>query len=270
MKPAALVTVAIGQQHLDYWQSFCQASWKAYAQAHGYDLFVVSQPLDPSPLAASRPPAWQKCLALSQPFTAEYRQIVLLDCDILINPAAPPVTDQVSAEHIGGVISGSHIHPDHRALLLSEIRGQRFPYAESAERLREDQSAYYKTIGLSPIDVGILQTGVLIASPHHHRSIFESVYHLAGQIDHRTFEQVPLSHAILSSGLFRPIDTRFNSVFYETMRIHYPYLNDSKTPSYDLLASAAVQAAYFNSFFLHFAYIPHFIRYFPPLPAASS
>jgi len=56
MKPAALVTLAIGQQHLDYWQSFCQASWKVYAQAHGYDLFVFSEPLDSSPLAAPRPP----------------------------------------------------------------------------------------------------------------------------------------------------------------------------------------------------------------------
>jgi len=53
------------------------------------------------------------------------------------------------------------------------------------------------------------------------------------------------------------------------MNVHYPYLADTSMPSYELLASAAVQAAHFNSYFLHFAYVPHFIRFFPPLPAVS-
>jgi hypothetical protein len=265
MNRAALLTLALGEKHLNYWRTHCEASWQAYTRTHGYDLIVVTQPLDASTLAPSRPPAWQKCLALSQPVAADYRQIALLDCDIIINPAAPPITDQVSENHIGGVIAGSHLHPDHRALLVSQLRGQQFPYSESAQRLHEHQAAYYIHHGLTPLDAGIVQTGVLIASPHHHRQLFESVYHAPAAINHRTFEQIPLSHAILSSGLFRPIDTRFNSVFYETMRIHYPYLNDTNTPSYELLASAAVQAAFFNSFFLHFAYIPHFAAFVPPL-----
>src|SRR5689334_24996059 len=122
MKSAALVTLAIGHHHHAYWQNYFRASWEAYAAAQGYDLIVVTDPLDSSALAQSRSPAWQKCLMLSQPFAANYRQVVLLDCDILINPASPPITDQVNESNVGGVIAGSHIAPDYRALLLSQVR----------------------------------------------------------------------------------------------------------------------------------------------------
>ena len=98
MKSTAIVTLAIGQQHHAYWRTYFRASWEAYAAARNYDSFVVTEPLDSSTLAGSRSPAWQKCLVLSQPFAASYRQIVLLDCDILINPSAPPITDQVDEQ----------------------------------------------------------------------------------------------------------------------------------------------------------------------------
>ena len=96
----------------------------------------------------------------------------------------------------------------------------------------------------------------MVASPKHHGELFETTYHKDWLDNSRTLEQVPLSHAFLTAGIFKPLDVRFNSVFYETMLVHYPHLLNSQTPSYDVLATAAVQAEFANNFFLHFAYVP--------------
>jgi hypothetical protein len=48
------------------------------------------------------------------------------------------------------------------------------------------------------------------------------VFHSKWPIDHRSFKQLPLSHALLGAGVFRSIDSRFNSAFYETRLVRYP------------------------------------------------
>jgi hypothetical protein len=266
LNESAIVTLAIGEKQLTYWRNCCERTWRAYAEKQRYDVIVVSEPLDTSSSAASRSPAWQKCLVLSQAFAAKYRQIVVLDSDIIINAQiAPRITDQVPVGAIGAIVSGSHILEDLRPVLLSRLRRTQYDYERGRSAWKEDQDNYYRQYGLDPHPAGILQTGVLVASPQHHRSLFEGVYTAAVSKEHRTFEQVPLSHMILNSGQFRQIDTRFNSVFYETMLVHYPYLNNTQTPSYELLASCALQTEYANNFFLHFAYIPHFVQFLPDI-----
>src|SRR4051812_27438197 len=92
----AIVALAVGESYLAGWKAYCEAGWREYARKCGYDLIVLTEPLDRSPLAVSRSPAWQKCLVLGREEVARYRQVVLLDCDIAINAeAAPRVTDQV-------------------------------------------------------------------------------------------------------------------------------------------------------------------------------
>jgi len=265
MPDAAIVTLAIGEQHLSYWQQHCEPSWRAYARKHDYDLIVIDRPLDPSPAAAARSIAWQKCLVPGQEFATRYRQLVLLDSDIVINvQEAPSITDQAHLTSVGGVISGSHIHDDLRIILLSRLRATPLAYERSAAgHWQEDQARYYRHYGLTPIEAGIIQTGVLVLSPQHHRGLFEGAYR-EQRVEHRSYEQVPLSHAILSAGVFCPIDTRFNSVFYETMLVHYPFLAQKEMPLYDTLAMCAVQTEFANNFFLHFAYEPELARFLPP------
>jgi hypothetical protein len=266
MNDCAIVTLAIGQQHADLWRRYCQRTWQAYAQKHGFDLIVVQEPLDRSELAASRSPAWQKCLVLGQEFAARYRQIVLLDSDIVINDqTAPKITDQVPETHIGGVISGSHLPENLRIVMLGRLRNRRYEYEPGLRQWRESQAEYYKVYGLQPMEAGIIQTGVLVASPLHHRQLFERVYATPANARlPRAHEQIPLSHAILSSGLFQPIDPRFNSLFHETMVLYYPFLVISKLPIRDAMATCLVQTEFQNNFFLHFAYDTDFIRFFAP------
>jgi len=266
MNDTAIVTLAIGEQHFSFWRHNCQPTWEAYAHRHGCDVIIIQEPLDRSELAASRSPAWQKCLVLGQEFAARYRQIVLLDSDIVINAeAAPRITDHVREAKIGGVISGSHLPEDLRIVMLSRLRGHEYEYEPGLRHWRESQAEYYKLYGLEPIAAGIVQTGVLVASPRHHRELFGKVYATPAHADiHRTYEQIPLSHAILSSGLFQQIDSRFNSLFYETMVLHYPFLASNELPIRDHLATCLVQAEFQNNFFLHFAYDREFVRFLHP------
>ena len=91
----------------------------------------------------------------------------------------------------------------------------------------------------------------MVCSPQHHRELFEAAYRHNGS-ESRSYEQVPLSHAILESGLFHAISSRFNSVLYETMLVHHPYLWTTALGEH--VTRAVVQSEFANNFFLHFAY----------------
>src|SRR5207237_10182487 len=90
MGRAALVTLIVGDAYRANWQRYCERNWRAYASRHGLDVIVLEQPLDTSPRAQSRSPAWQKCLMLSQSFSAQYDQLIWLDSDIVINTHRAP------------------------------------------------------------------------------------------------------------------------------------------------------------------------------------
>ncbi len=274
MSDTAIVVLAIGEEYLAYWRQYCEHSCRAYAGKFNYDLIVVREPLDASPRAQARSAAWQKCLVLSQDFSARYRRIISLDCDIAINfQEAPSITDQVPFDRVGGVISGSHVHEDMRCLLRDRLLRNRSDYSRGLRTWEALQRAAYVHAGLQPLP-SVIQTGVLVANPTHHRGIFESIYYSQEHEQHmsRCYEQIPLSHALLTKDMFCPIDTRFNSVFYETALVHYPYLTDERLPNYDFAASCAVQTELANNFFLHFAYDRTLARYLPqsqPLSGAG-
>ena len=110
----ALVTLAIGEKYLVPWRALCEPGWRAYAARHGYDLVVITQPLDTSPRAAARSPAWQKCLVLGDAIAAGRDRIVWIDADVMINPTAPDITVGVPAEKIGAVDEHAFPTPERR------------------------------------------------------------------------------------------------------------------------------------------------------------
>jgi len=254
MNDRALVTLAIGQPCLDNWQRLCAAGWQAYASRHGLDLVVVTEPLVPS----ERPIPWQKCFVPSHPSAAKYRQIAVLDADIAINPEAPNIFDQVPPERIGGVISGSHIHDDLKLVLLSRLLKKVIPYERGLETWRADQNLAYSNYGLTPQAAGVIQTGVLVVSPQQHAGLFRAVYD-APDPETRQYEQMQLSHAILSAGLLCPIDSRFNSVLFETLLVHHHYLFTAAVG--EPVTRAVVHGELANNFFLHFAYNQNLMRF---------
>jgi len=261
---AALVTLALGEPIQAYWNEHCKWNWTEYARLHGYDLHVITKPLDGSGRAASRSPAWQKCLLLGQPLLQRYRQVLLLDADVVINcQKAPPITEYVPEDKIGGVISGAYLHDDLKMVFLERVRTKTYPFRPGVDDWHNEQRLFYKSYGLQPDFCEVVQTGVLVASPAQHRELFESVYGRDYSASERDYEQVPLSHEILQRGLLCRLNSRFNTVFYERMALHYPYLLNKQLPNYNPLARIAVFVEWSNSFFLHFAYERDFARFLP-------
>lgn len=191
-----------------------------------------------------------------------YDQIILLDCDIVINAQiAPKITDHVPVDRIGGVISGSHIHEDLKVVMLERQHGRRYEYQVGSGHWDENQKGYYHPYGLAGTDEGVIQTGVLVASPRHHAELFQSVYWQNYPVETRSYEQIPLSHAILQKEIFHPLDVRFNHVLFETMVVHYPYLLHENYAGRDAAARQILQTQFANSFFLHFAYDRNWVQF---------
>jgi hypothetical protein len=265
MNPSvALVTLAIGESIQAYWNEYCKWNWTEYARVHGFDLHVITEPMDRSDRAARRSPAWQKCLVLGHPELQRYRQVVLLDADVAINPQrSPAITAYVPEDKVGGVISGAYIHDDLKMIFLERLRGKTFAFCPDLSDWQTEQRRFYEACGLRPDFSEVIQTGVLVTSPLHHRELFESVYARDYAARGRDYEQVPLSHEILRRGLFCRLNSRFNTVLYERLAVHYPYLLNKQLPHYDPLARIAVFVEWSNSFFLHFAYERDFARFLP-------
>ncbi|MBE9224311.1 tetratricopeptide repeat protein [Phormidium sp. LEGE 05292] len=268
----AIVTLAIGEKYLQFWQRFAQENWQNYADKHGYDLICIDKPLDTSERAQARSASWQKCLILSQEFSQQYERIVWIDSDILINTSsAPCIVEGVPIEKVGAVDYWSSPTPE----LLAQTLEREYDYWESLgipfikEYTAKD---YYTNYGLPSHFEKIVQAGVMVLSPHYHREICEKAYfdyeEKGGPEWH--YEMRPLSYELLKADCVHWIDHRFNLCLYPYMMLHYPFLLDNLPPDYSLLAEPKIPldlgvlshhiqkkicatTAFINSFFLHFA-----------------
>jgi hypothetical protein len=248
MATAALMTIAIGESYLDNWKRYCAANWERYAFKHGLDVIVLTKPLAPSP----RNPSWQKCLIPQSDAARSYRRIVAMDCDIAINPDAPNIFDQVAEEDVGGVRCESHIHPDLQHVLLSLLLKRPVPYGEVKQAARERIEKAYRLHGCQPHD-SVIQCGMLALTPEIHGPLFRAAFHKEVPAETRCYEQFPLSDALLTADVFRQIDTRFNSVLWETLQVHHPYVFEDLAGGEQVVRSI-VRSEFANNFFLHFAY----------------
>ena len=119
---AAIVTIVIGADYEETWARLCQDCWRDYARKFDFDLIVIAGPLDTSPRAAARSPAWQKLLILNQPWAQRYERIIWLDSDIIIAPDAQNIALAWGpAEKIGLTRVGEQISESERMLFLERL-----------------------------------------------------------------------------------------------------------------------------------------------------
>lgn len=263
MTKKCLVTLALGDKHQHVFARV-RPTWEAYAQRHGFDLVVFDQPLD---AGDSRSPAWQKLLILDQPQTKDAKRVVWLDCDIALNPLkAPDITQGVPLDKIGAVAREGSTPPAWDRILAEGVpdMSQALAWKEGKPLPEiQDRAAYYAAYGLD--DPGeAVNTGVLVLSPAHHRDLFAEMYRLPGRPDPlNQYEQPHLSHALVSRGLLHPLDRRFNRLWFDEMCALYPFLlyQDPKDSGWESLVHLCVQAAYTNSYALHFAGCVQFLGF---------
>jgi len=265
----AIVTLAIGDRYWQHWKSICEPNWRAYGAKHGFDIICFDKPLDNSARARNRSPAWQKCLILSQDIVQKYDRIVWLDSDILINHhIAPPIDSGVPLDKVGATEEftfADDVGHQPRQLL------ERLYVYWNKSVINYSAQEYYTNYGLPAGFAKVVQTGVLVLSPRHHRPLLEKAY-----LDHEekggpewNFEMRPLSYELLKADAVHWIDPRFNLVWTYSQFLHYPFLVDPKgdnslggrikhklaetvnAPSFTTVQRACMTAAFLNSFFFH-------------------
>ena len=262
MPKVAIASLCIGERYRTLWRDHCAKGWQDYARRHGYALEVFERPLDPSPAAARRSPAWQKCLIPSEPALRGYDRVVWIDSDIAINRQAPPIAERVPAGKIGAVISGDYLQPEMKPIFLARGRGRTLADVDTPDAWAQDQRALYAAAGL-PAAAEIVQTGVLVLEPGH-AALLRAVYDEGFPRELKGAEQLPLSRAILEGGLLHRLDPRFNTVLVDRIAVHYPYLLSKDLPHYGYVAHLAVRTEMENAYFLHFAHMQEFVKYLAP------
>ena len=262
----AIVTLVIGEKHWDNWHSLCQENWQKYADRHGYDIICISSPLDDSERAQKRSPCWQKCLILGAESVQKYDRVVWVDADVLINWAnAPCIVEGVPVDRVGAAAEWAT--PNEQ--LSTEARERLFETWGITDE--KDERGTYVKYGISPEFDRIVQDGIMVLSPSHHRSILEKVYH---ECEETGFGEMPwLSYELLKADLVQWIDPRFSTVWNVHKALYYPFLLPKPQTKSSLLARAkskllakgvpprlvdkraseCATTALINTFFLHFA-----------------
>jgi hypothetical protein len=266
----AIVTLALGEKYLTTWRRVCEANWSAYAQKHGYDIVCIDAPLDSSARARQRSPSWQKCLILGQDAIRKYERVVWVDADILINVgAAPSIVEGVPADKVGAVEALSAPTKDIYVQTLQRL----YDFWHSTSLINYTGREYYANWGLQADFDEVVQCGVLVLSPRHHRVLLEKTYDTYEEKGGREWhmEMRPLSYELVRAGAVCWIDHRFNLNWGEQRALHYPFLLDAGQPGRTSV-TARVQrklrlvsaprrrrvsqlcatVAFLNSFMLHF------------------
>jgi len=251
----AIVTLAVGRDYSERFEQHCRKNWMAYAARHGFDVIVLKEPLDVSERARRRSPAWQKCLVLSVPEVAGCERVVWVDSDICINPAAPSILDGVPLERIGATDEHSYPTRQSRQVMLEAIIAAAPDDPTYGKRFWEawrEPGAWHALMGLPSGQAHIVQTGVLVLSPAHHRELLEQVYR---EYDdggpNMNYEMRPLSHEIQARGLQHWIDARFNALAW------WLFLQQSTGAPNENEMKRFLLDAYRRNYFLHFAGCAH-------------
>lgn len=263
----AIVTLAIGDGYVANFMRYTRDNWERYCRKHGYDLILLTQPIDPNHAAnPEKSIHWQKLLIGMIPQLRDYAQIAWLDTDILINDRlAPCLFSQVTGGGIGVVdVSASFRRTDDvfnlhtRYLLLNHFgdrkRGAALPTGlEKATVTDSDIVEYYRFFGFEKPVERMLNTGLLVFSPTAHGEFLGEVY-CRYERDYLDLEQTPLSYELQVSGRAEYLDPRFNAVWSLIAAEHYPFLFDEAAGAdHAALLKLCVNAAFRNAYFLHFA-----------------
>ncbi len=250
----AIVTLLLGRPYWLAWHDLCGPGWRAYADRHGYDLIPIDQPLDVTPRAMARSPAWQKCLVLQPSIAGKYDRIVWLDADIVINEDAPAVTSAVPIEKIGAVDEFVYPSPEAYRAFWQRMIAQTEACNPTLARIWQshlDPGDYHGFWGLPRRGGHIVQTGVLVLSPRHHRQVLEHVYYSyenKGGAE-LSYEMRPLSFEIQERNLQHWIDPRFNATFNAILSTANA---ESRISTQDQLFDL-IRRSLSSNYFLHFA-----------------
>lgn len=258
----AIVTLAVGDGYTANFMANVRPTWEPYCEKHGYDLILLTEPIDRDCDFSVKSVHWQKLLIGLLPRLKEYGHIVWLDGDILINHAiAPCIVSEMNTDKIGVIDISNVFHRiDHnynlhvRFLLLNYLFARAVD-GETPKAIITDGNlpAYYRKLGFEGNTERFINTGVLVFDPDKHANFLAEVY-AKYPGDFMDLENTPLSYELQANERAEYLDSRFNLIWAQVAAEHYPFLfNPQFAARRHEIARLCVNVAYRNSWFLHFA-----------------
>jgi lipopolysaccharide biosynthesis glycosyltransferase len=245
MKEAIVVTIAIGFLKPIYEKIFIP-SIKAYSEKWGFDFLCIDDYIKDVETKNINVIYLQKFLISSLPQVQEYKYVIFIDADILINfDKAPNI--------LLGIPEGKIAAVDEKTAwgncdnVSSTLKKYAPHWASTAEE-------YYKYYKYPKTFSKQFNSGVFIFQPSFHKNFFEELYNK--YIDRAILgediggDQAPFNYEANSQDLVYYLDERFNRPWIITWGIFYPFLNDN---DHKPLLQQAVKSVFEHSYFLHFA-----------------
>ncbi len=273
----AIVTITIGENYEKMFNNFCRNNWEEYCKKYKYDLIVINQHLDDSKRARERSPAWQKLLILSQEWSNNYDQIVWIDSDVVINnKRAKDIASQVYMNKVGAVdaysIPTKQLHYVSTIRQYNQFKKNNINYIENL-----NPGQYYKKRGIPGGDLNkVVQTGVFVCSPNHHREIFERIYYEYEDVNKKAswnYEMPAMSYELIRSNIVQWIPNEYNYTVFNLISAYYSFIFDINTLTrsrklinylinklrlrknnfLSAIQSRCLKQIYDNGYFIHFA-----------------
>lgn len=268
MNTKAIFTILYGEKYVSQWKTYAEASWRAYAQKHGYDIILVTSPIQQRHDLSFRAIHWQKLFIASHPDARKYEKIVFLDSDIIINyHRAPCIVSANNSDKIGAVRFDRYIDDSSRYSLIF-LRQARFVNYQlrSEQRIKQpslsatlsgpDYSATYREWTDRPWEIPLLNSGVLVIDPHRHRELLEGIYDqsvkdvASDEVRGKAYEQGYVMYSLFKAGMINFMDERFNTISHLEIPLHYPFLALIED---ERLVQICYTTILCNSYFMHFA-----------------
>ena len=245
----AIFTLTIGEKYETAFNELARANWQKYCDKFGYELIVINHPLDSSERAQKRSPAWQKLLILSLNGSEVYDRIVWVDSDILINSDhAYDIADGVPLDKVG---AAEEYSTPTREIFQIGLKRLYDAWDRGGVTYLNNLTpqAYYGNRGFPNVAFDqVVQTGVLVCSPKHHKQIFEHTY-FNYEDTHGSewnYEMPALSYELIKSDSVHWISQRFNFCVSHLISALYPDFDDTTVQKY-------LKNIYDLSIFMHFA-----------------
>jgi len=218
-----IVSLQIGEHHANWWKLAFRRSWMAYAERHGYDLFLIDRPLEGGATTSIPEIKFEKFRLLRWPELQGYEQVLFLDADILLTDGAPCICSRVPRGKVGAV---------------SQVR---IPFRDWHDWVQPrrgedpDIATYYRKHLAEeewPLADGIddiLNGGLLVFDVRTHAALLDELHarHLpAARAKTGHVDQPVLSCELLRRGLAHRLDVRFNAIFSMWFALHYPFVDE--------------------------------------------
>ena len=230
-----LVTICIGDNYLNMYNSLFKKSHEMYAKKCGYDFKIITdfikEPRHPSVVS------FNKVIVSDYSWSKQYDFIIFIDADIIINKNTPPIHNYYNYGDKIGVVNQSQPN------LEARIEGQ---IHKGYEVTAKD---YYKLKSNHDIETDhIINTGLLVIQPEKHKVFLRNIFdtYSNNQINNKSgfhYEQSVIGYELQNNDMHYFMDMKWNALWANN-KYYFNTMNNG---------NLTLQEFCDNNYFIHLA-----------------